>query len=84
MEYLSGKRWTLVYRCVYITAVFFGAIVQLAVVWNLADLTNALMAVPNLISLIGLSGVLVAETRKYLWEGRIDEDAAEDERQPSA
>lgn len=84
MEYLSGKRWTLVYRCVYITAVFFGAIVQLAVVWNLADLTNALMAVPNLISLIGLSGVLVAETRKYLWEGRIDEDAAEDEMQPSA
>ncbi len=44
MEYLSGKRWTLVYRGVFIVGVFFGAITQLAVVWNFADLTNALMA----------------------------------------
>lgn len=78
MEYLSGKRWTLVYRCIYIIAVFFGAIVQLAIVWNLADLTNALMAIPNLISLLCLSGVIVAETRKYLWEGRLDDETGEE------
>lgn len=75
MEYLSGKRWTLVYRGVFIVGVFFGAITQLAVVWNFADLTNALMALPNIVSLIGLSGITAAETRKYLWEDRLDEEA---------
>ena len=75
MEYLSGKRWTLVYRGVFIVGVFFGAITQLAVVWNFADLTNALMALPNIVSLIGLSGIAAAETRKYLWEDRLDEEA---------
>lgn len=76
MEYLSGKHWTLVYRALYIICVFFGAVVKLAIVWNIADLMNALMAIPNLISLICLSGVVVAETRKYLWEDRLDEDAS--------
>ncbi len=75
MEYLSGKRWTLVYRGIFIVAVFFGAITQLAVVWNFADLTNALMALPNIVSLIGLSGIAAAETRKYLREDRLDEEA---------
>ena len=75
MEYLSGKRWTLVYRGVFIVGVFFGAITQLAVVWNFADLTNALMALPNIVSLIGLSGIAAAETRKYLWEDRLNEEA---------
>ena len=75
MEYLSGKRWTLVYRGVFIVGVFFGAITQLAVVWNFADLTNALMALPNIVSLIGLSGIAAAETRKYLWEDCLDEEA---------
>lgn len=51
-----------------------GAIIQLSLVWNLADLTNALMAIPNLIALIGLSGVAAAETNKYLWNNRLDED----------
>lgn len=75
IEYLSGKRWTLIYRGIFIVASFFGAIVKLAVVWNLADLMNALMAIPNLISLLLLSGVIVAETKKYLWENRLDEEA---------
>lgn len=75
MEYLTGKKLTLVYRGIFIIATFFGAIVKLAVVWNLADLTNALMAIPNLVSLIFLSGVIVAETKKYLWEDRLDEEA---------
>lgn len=75
MEYLSGKRWMLCYRGVFIVCAFFGAITQLAVVWNFADLTNALMALPNIVSLICLSGVAAAETKKYLWENRLDEDA---------
>ena len=45
---------------------------QLSIVWNLADGMNALMAIPNLISLL-LSGVVASETRKYLWSGRLDD-----------
>ena len=75
MEYLSGKRLTLVYRGVFIVSAFFGAVTQLAVVWNFADLTNALMALPNIVSLVCLSGVIAAETKKYLWENRLDEEA---------
>lgn len=74
MEYLKGNRWVIIYRILYIICVFMGAIIQLSLVWNLADLTNALMAIPNLIALIGLSGVAAAETNKYLWNNRLDED----------
>lgn len=73
VEYLRGHRWVKVYRVLYIAAVFVGSIVNLSIVWNLADCMNALMAVPNLISLLALSGILVHETRKYLWRNRIEE-----------
>ena len=72
VEYLKGKRWVIVYRIIYIAAVFIGSVVNLHVVWNLADCMNALMAIPNLISLLCLSGVIVHETRKYLWSDRLD------------
>ena len=72
IEYLGGRRLMLVYRVLYIVVVFIGATMQLSLVWNFADLANALMAIPNLISLVCLSGVIVAETRKYLWEGDIE------------
>ena len=74
VEYLKGYRWVIVYRIVYITAVFIGSVMSLHMVWNLADCMNALMAIPNLISLLALSGVLVHETRKYLWRNRLDEE----------
>ena len=63
VEYLSGKRFLIVYRIIFIAAIFIGAVMQLSLVWNLADLLNALMAIPNLISLIALTGVIVAETQ---------------------
>ena len=72
VEYLKGKRWVIVYRVAYIAAVFLGSILNLSIVWNIADCMNALMAIPNLISLLALSGILVHETRKYLWRGRLD------------
>ena len=81
VEYLSGKRWMLVYRWVYIGAIFAGAVVQLDIVWNIADSMNALMAIPNLAALLLLSGVVASETRKYLWEGRLDEAMEEEEPQ---
>ena len=72
MEYLKGKRWTQGYRVTYIAAVFIGSIANLSIVWNIADCMNALMAIPNLLSLIFLNGIIVHETRKYLWRNRLD------------
>lgn len=74
VEYLRGRRWVWGYRVVYIVAIFIGSVTSLSVVWNVADCMNALMAIPNLLSLLFLSGVLVSETRKYLWEGELDKE----------
>ena len=78
VEYLKGKRWMIVYRVLYIAAVFVGSVANLSIVWNFADCMNALMAIPNLLSLLFLSGILIHETRKYLWQDRLD---AVDDRQ---
>lgn len=72
VEYFKGRQWVKGYRVIYITAVFVGSVMNLALVWNLADCMNALMAIPNLISLLCLNGIIVHETRKYLWKGRLD------------
>lgn len=72
VEYLGGKRWIKVYRIFWILAIYIGSVINLSLVWNLADSMNALMAIPNLISLIFLSRVAVKETRRYLWEGNLD------------
>ncbi len=79
VEYLKGKRWMLFYRMIYIVSIFVGSVVNLALVWNLADCMNALMAIPNLLSIICLSGIIVHETRKYLWRGQLDREMDEKE-----
>lgn len=68
VEYLFGRKAITPYRYLWVAGVLLGSVVSLQSVWNFADLANALMAVPNLISLIALSPVLVAETRRHLWE----------------
>lgn len=73
MEYLGGVKWIKYYRLVYILAVFLGSIISLTVVWNVADCMNAMMAIPNLVALLLLSGVIARETKKYLWSGRLDQ-----------
>ena len=65
VEYLSGKRYLIIYRVLYVAVIFIGAVVQLTVVWNLADLLNGLMAIPNLIALLVLSGVVAKMTKDY-------------------
>lgn len=67
------KRVNNFYRILFLITVFLGAIVGIDLVWNLADVFNALMAIPNLLCLVFLSNVIVKETRKYLWEGNIDD-----------
>ena len=74
VEYLRGRRWVIVYRVLYIAAIFIGSVIELDLVWNLADCMNALMTIPNLVSLLLLSGVIVHETRKYLWRNQLDRD----------
>ena len=51
--------------------------VSLDIIWSFADSMNALMAIPNLIALLLLSNVAARETRKYLWDNRLDERAEE-------
>ena len=75
VEYLKGRQWVKGYRVLYIAAVFLGSVMNLAVVWNLADCMNALMAIPNLLSLLFLNGIIVHETRKYLWRNRLDKES---------
>lgn len=67
LEYLFNRNMKAVktYRWLYIIAVFFGPYMTVAAVWNIADIFNALMAFPNLIALLALSGVVVAETKDY-------------------
>lgn len=72
VEYLIGKSGIKPYRILWVIAVFIGSVISLPLVWDFADSMNALMALPNLISLILLNGIIVAETRKYLWNGDIE------------
>ena len=65
VEYLWGQDAVKPYRYLWVVAVFIGSVMSLPMVWNFADCANALMAIPNLISLIVLNGVIVQETRKY-------------------
>lgn len=78
VEYLGGKRWIKVYRLIWIIAIYLGSVMNLTLVWNIADNMNALMAIPNLISLLLLSGVAVKETKKYLWENHLDEKSTDE------
>ncbi len=77
LEYLCGRYGRVgryVFRVLITIGTYYGATNALDVVWNFGDAANALMVIPNLICLIALSGVLVRETRHYLWEDRLDEE----------
>ena len=76
-EYLFGTKVIVPYRWLWVVAVMVGSILSLPSVWSFADVANGLMAIPNLISLIVLNGVIVAETRRYLWSNNLDEAAPE-------
>lgn len=73
LEYLGGVRLIKPYRVIWVAAVFAGCVSKIDLVWVFADCANGLMALPNLISLLALSGVLVQQTRYYLWQHRLDD-----------
>jgi len=66
LAYLAGHRMIPVYRCAFVLCVWLGAVLKLETVWLLADTFNGLMALPNLVALIGLTPVIINETRHYL------------------
>lgn len=84
MEYLFGKKAIKPYRIAWVAFVMVGSVAQLKIVWDFADAANALMAIPNLIALLLLSGVVVSETKRYLWAGCIDDECYETTMQSSA
>ena len=68
--YLAGTRGVLPYRIVFILLIACGAFLKLEAIWILADIVNGLMAIPNLIALLALTSVVVAETKDYLQKMR--------------
>ena len=64
-QYLFGIKGILPYRIIFICLVASGAFLKLEAIWILADIVNGLMAIPNLIAIIALSGVISFETKKY-------------------
>lgn len=73
IEYLGGKKVIKYYRFFWIVAVYIGCVTNLQVVWSFADAANALMAIPNLIVLLALSGIIARESKKYLSDDHIDD-----------
>lgn len=73
-EYLFGHRIIKPYRFIWVALVMVGSVATMPMVWSFADIANGCMAIPNLISLLALSGVIVSETRKFLWNNRLDDE----------
>ena len=67
LEYLTGGKMTVVkvYRWLYILAVFIGPYMTVSAVWTIADIFNGMMAIPNMIALFALSGVVAKETKDF-------------------
>jgi AGCS family alanine or glycine:cation symporter len=67
IEYLFSEKAVLAYRVIFVIFVAVGTMLKLQTVWTVADIMNGLMAFPNLVGLIGLSGIIVSETNKYYY-----------------
>lgn len=78
MVYLTGVKGIKPYRIIYILLVASGAFIKLELIWTIADIVNGLMAIPNLIALVGLSGVIVSETKQYFKELKQDKEYNEE------
>ncbi len=81
IEYLTGhrsRRAIKIFRTCWVLSTFIGAIMPLELVWNIGSTAAIFMALPNLFSLIMLTGLIVKETRYYLWEERLDENSDEE------
>ncbi len=73
MAYLFGTKSIRPYQVVYVIACFFGAVGIGDVIWSMSDIANALMAIPNCICILLLSGLVARETKHYVWDDNLDE-----------
>ena len=64
-EYLFGVKGIKAYKYIFIALVAIGPFLKLGLIWTIADIVNGLMAIPNLIAIIGLSGIVASETKAY-------------------
>ena len=65
------------YKIIWICGIFVGSIAELGIIWNIADILNGLMAIPNIIAVLLLSGVIAGETKKYAGKHIDDMDDSE-------
>lgn len=73
IEYLFGVKAIKYYRIIFLFTSFLGTVASLNIIWSFSDITNGLMAFPNILSLILLSPMIVKKTKYFLWENRLDE-----------
>ncbi|MFR7747326.1 MAG: alanine/glycine:cation symporter family protein, partial [Eggerthellaceae bacterium] len=73
ITYLFGKRAIRPYQVIYVAVAFFGAIGVGDVVWTISDIGNALMAIPNIIMVLLMSGLIARETKYYVYDNHLDE-----------
>lgn len=73
IEYLFGYVSVKIYRVVFLVVLVVGSVTSLDVIWSFSDLMNGMMAIPNLVSILILSGFIVRKTRYYLWEDHLEE-----------
>lgn len=66
MEYLFGKKSVMAYKIIFALVIFVGCVSELSIVWDISDTFNGLMAIPNIIALLALSGTVAAVTKNYL------------------
>lgn len=78
VTYLFGKKAIRPYQVIYILVGILGALGVGSVVWTISDIGNALMAIPNIILILLLSGMVARETKHYIYEGHLDEKVEED------
>ena len=70
-EFLVGTKWTLVFQVIFVVVLVFGAALELEIAWNIADTLNGFMAIPNLIALLGLSGVVIKLTKEHFAQEKL-------------
>ena len=75
--YLFGEKVIMLYKILWVIGIFVGSLVELNLIWDLADLLNGLMAIPNIFAVLLLSNVIAAETKRYSGEHINDKDETE-------
>ena len=72
-EFLAGHKFVPIFQVAFVIVIVIGATLELELVWNIADTLNGFMAIPNLIALLGLSGVVVKLTRNYFQKQKLEQ-----------